>query len=178
MATGNAQDYVDSIESIENFLPKFYMSVLYHGRERVAQALEQLMDPENYPTVFNCMMGQDRTGVLSFLLLGLLDVPLETRVADYVASRTLEMARFIQGWMEAMDKKSFFVIPGVEITTEQKQRTQEAMRSQMTPQEKYMEVLDASLVKDFGGTRGYIRWLGISDAKIDAYRAAMLEDTQ
>lgn len=175
MATGNAQDYLDSMEGSFT-LPTFYMSILYHGRERVAQMLEHLMDPENYPAVFNCMMGQDRTGVTAFLLLGLLDVPLETRVADYVASRTPEMARFISAMMEAMGKK--FKIPGVEFTPEQKQQSQESMRSKMTPQEKYMEMLDAALVKDFGGTRGYVRWLGISDAKVDAYRAAMLEDTQ
>ena len=48
----------------------------------------------------------------------------------------------------------------------------------MTIQENFIETVEAKLVKDFGGVRGYIRWVGITDAQVDAYRAAMLDCPQ
>ncbi len=39
----------------------------------------------------------------------------------------------------------------------------------------FIETVEAKLAKDFGGVRGYISWLGITDAQVDAYRGTMLE---
>lgn len=170
MASGNAQDFLDAFPE-GDLLQGMYLSVLYHSREQVAKVLEQVMAPENYPLVFNCMMGQDRTGVVAFLLLGLLDVPLRDRVADYAASRSPEMGRHV----EELIASGMMKPPGIVFTPEQEQAMNERMRRNFTPQERYMEAVETALVKDFGGVRGYVLWLGISDAQINTYRAAMLD---
>jgi protein tyrosine/serine phosphatase len=47
----------------------------------------RLLAAAERPIVFHCAAGKDRTGVISALLLSLLDVPEETIVADYAFSR-------------------------------------------------------------------------------------------
>ncbi len=47
----------------------------------------ELLAAADAPAVFHCAAGKDRTGVISALLLSLLDVPEETIVADYALSR-------------------------------------------------------------------------------------------
>ncbi|NNL66852.1 MAG: tyrosine-protein phosphatase [Myxococcales bacterium] len=47
----------------------------------------RLLAEVDAPAVFHCAAGKDRTGLISALLLSLLDVPDETIVADYAVSR-------------------------------------------------------------------------------------------
>src|SRR5262249_21555291 len=53
---------------------------------RIARVVTLLADA-NTPAVYHCAAGKDRTGVISALLLGLLGVPDDVIVADYVATR-------------------------------------------------------------------------------------------
>jgi protein tyrosine/serine phosphatase len=175
LATGNPQDFIDNLPD-GDLLPRMYLSVLYHSRERIAEVLEHLINPENYPAVFNCMMGQDRTGVTAFLLLGLLDVPLAVRVADYGASLTPAQMKNNSAIVAKMAPA--MVPPGLEFTQEQREMLEQRILKNMTIQENFIETVEAKLVKDFGGVRGYIRWVGITDAQVDAYRAAMLDCPQ
>jgi len=46
-------------------------------------AFKLLADPDNYPILYHCAAGTDRTGVMSALLLTLLDVDRETIIADF-----------------------------------------------------------------------------------------------
>jgi protein-tyrosine phosphatase len=54
--------------------------------DRIARVVGLLADAEA-PAVFHCAAGKDRTGVISAIVLGLLGVPDEVIVADYVATR-------------------------------------------------------------------------------------------
>lgn len=49
---------------------------------------------ENYPMVFHCAIGRDRTGTMSFLMLGLLGVDEETLVREYHLSFYSQMGSF------------------------------------------------------------------------------------
>ena len=42
-----------------------------------------LADPASYPVYFHCLIGQDRTGTLAYLILGLIGVEYEDIVRDY-----------------------------------------------------------------------------------------------
>jgi protein-tyrosine phosphatase len=42
-----------------------------------------LSDPASYPVYFHCLIGQDRTGTLAYLILGLIGVDYEDIVRDY-----------------------------------------------------------------------------------------------
>ncbi|KAL8656653.1 MAG: hypothetical protein Q9210_000085 [Variospora velana] len=50
------------------------------------QILEILAEAENYPVLFHCTSGKDRTGLIAFMLLLILDIPLDVISADYLAS--------------------------------------------------------------------------------------------
>ncbi|MEM7799025.1 MAG: tyrosine-protein phosphatase, partial [Chloroflexota bacterium] len=50
------------------------------------EILKQMADPDNLPILFHCTAGKDRAGITAALLLGLLDVPKETIIADYSLS--------------------------------------------------------------------------------------------
>jgi protein-tyrosine phosphatase len=50
------------------------------------EALRFLTQPDNYPIVYHCSAGKDRTGILSALTLSVLGVAEETIIADYTLS--------------------------------------------------------------------------------------------
>jgi len=67
-------------------LPRQYRSMLDRGEDSIAEALAILSDPSAYPAMFHCSAGKDRTGILAAVVLGVLGVPDEVIVADYVLS--------------------------------------------------------------------------------------------
>jgi hypothetical protein len=63
------------------------------------EALELLSHEENYPVLYHCAAGKDRTGVMSALLLSLLGVDRDTIVADFRLSEQVGLP----GSLEAME---------------------------------------------------------------------------
>ena len=63
-----------------------YREMLESGSEMIAAALTILSDPASYPALIHCTAGKDRTGVLSAIILGLVDASDETILADYAES--------------------------------------------------------------------------------------------
>ncbi|HCG20648.1 MAG TPA: hypothetical protein DER26_06600 [Verrucomicrobia bacterium] len=56
------------------------------GREAFASAFRLFLDPSNYAVDFHCIAGQDRTGTLSFILLGILGVSEDDLLRDWEAT--------------------------------------------------------------------------------------------
>jgi len=54
--------------------------------EAFGKILSHFADPKNYPIVYHCTAGKDRTGIITALILSLLGVPEDTIVADYSLS--------------------------------------------------------------------------------------------
>lgn len=69
-------------------LAKVYLSNLDHGRTAAAAALQTIARylSADVPSIFHCAAGRDRTGIISALLLGLVNVTDEQIAADYIAS--------------------------------------------------------------------------------------------
>jgi protein-tyrosine phosphatase len=63
-----------------------YREMLEGGAQAVAEVLAILSDPSAYPVMFHCSAGKDRTGIVAAVLLGLLNVPADTIIADYTLS--------------------------------------------------------------------------------------------
>ena len=57
-----------------------------NGRASAARAFSVFLDPKNYPIVFHCIGGTDRTGTFAFMLNALLGVDEEELVRDYEMS--------------------------------------------------------------------------------------------
>ena len=53
------------------------------GREQFAKVFRVFLDENNYPVVFHCIAGQDRTGSVAFILNGLLGVAEEELYLDW-----------------------------------------------------------------------------------------------
>ena len=53
------------------------------GAKRMADALRVFADAGNYPIIFHCVKGADRTGSLAFILHSLLGVSAEDRLLDW-----------------------------------------------------------------------------------------------
>jgi len=69
-------------------LAKVYLSNLDHGRAAAVAAIEIVAHylSADVPSLFHCAAGRDRTGIISAILLGLVNVTDEQIAADYVAS--------------------------------------------------------------------------------------------
>jgi hypothetical protein len=63
-----------------------YLWYLDVGRAALVEALGVLGDASNYPLVFHCAAGKDRTGVLAALVLDIVGVEREVIVEDYVVT--------------------------------------------------------------------------------------------
>jgi protein-tyrosine phosphatase len=67
----------------EDYLSRRYLQYLDVGAPAIVRVVEEMTVAENYPLVFNCFLGKDRTGVLAALVLGCLGVERSTIVEDY-----------------------------------------------------------------------------------------------
>jgi protein-tyrosine phosphatase len=68
----------------DNSLHEAYAHMLGKRAARLSEALETIAsEVAEHPTVFHCVAGKDRTGIVAALVLGLLGVSDEDIVADY-----------------------------------------------------------------------------------------------
>ena len=56
------------------------------GKEQFAKVFRVFLDEKNYPVIFHCIAGQDRTGAVAFILNGLLGVAEEELYLDWEAT--------------------------------------------------------------------------------------------
>jgi protein-tyrosine phosphatase len=67
----------------EDYLSRRYLQYLDVGAPAFVRVMEEMAIADNYPLVFNCFLGKDRTGVLAALVLSCLGVERSTVVEDY-----------------------------------------------------------------------------------------------
>ena len=153
-----------------------YLSVIYHGRAELKKALEFVMDTDNHPVVFHCTAGKDRTGIISFLLLGLLGVSVEDRIADYMQTKTPEALAVLEAKIQTFADKF-----GVTVAT------MDPLRhcGMLTVREEWMERVDQALNTSWPAAAGgghdsveryVLGYLGVDPQILKRFRAAMLED--
>jgi len=111
------------------------------------------------PAVFHCAAGKDRTGVISAILLGLLDVPDEVIVADYAA--TQENLDAIVDRLMSLDGYRQMLASLPPDTMHAKPET--------------MAELLRRLADRFGSIAGYARQAGVGDDAIARLRATLVE---
>lgn len=78
---------------------EFYIRGVRDNAASFRGAFELLSDAENYPVLYHCAAGKDRTGVMSALLLTLLGVDRDTIIADFRLSEQVGLP----GSMAAME---------------------------------------------------------------------------
>lgn len=60
-----------------------YMTYLEAGPEQFVEVIQDLMDPSNFPVLFHCAAGKDRTGTVAAVILQVAGVSTENIVVDY-----------------------------------------------------------------------------------------------
>ncbi len=73
-ATNESRGVID-----ESYLTRRYLQYLDVGAPAFVSVFEEMAKEENYPLVFNCFLGKDRTGVVAALVLSCLGVQRDPR---------------------------------------------------------------------------------------------------
>ena len=139
-------------------LLELYKSWIDDRAERIGSAIEQVASAPA-AAVFHCAAGKDRTGVIAAFLLGALDVPEETIVADYALSGE-RMAAII----ERVSKMS-----GYEQTMSSVPRRSRGANAET------MRALLGFVAERHGGIPRYLRSAGVSAETLRALRDRLLE---
>jgi protein-tyrosine phosphatase len=72
----------------DDYLTNRYLHYLEVGDSAFVRAIQEMAAGTNYPLVFNCFFGKDRTGVLAALVLSCLSVNRSEIVDDYALTAT------------------------------------------------------------------------------------------
>lgn len=136
-----------------------YAHMMVGAAAKIAAALKTLAESDAHPAVIHCMGGKDRTGVLTAVLLGLLDVNEEEIVSDYALSE-LYLGDFLQRLKGT---------PGYE---KMAQRFSPAM---FTARPETMERLLVWVKAKHHDMSGYVRSIGVPDETIARLRETLLD---
>lgn len=152
-------DEVAANTEYREHLYEFYILLLEDGKEEFRQVIETLADPQNLPALFHCHAGKDRTGLIAALLLALAKVPAKIIAEDYALTGHYR-APLIKQWRaevvkEGRDLKRF------ERDTACDPQTMLAS----------LEYLD----RKYGGAEGYLKEAGVSQARLEKLKAALVE---
>lgn len=137
-----------------------YLWYLEVGTVALVESFRVLCDPGNYPLVFHCQAGKDRTGVLAALVLSCLDVERRAIVDDYVLTETrmdLIVGRLRRDphFADRIDDlpHSVFAVEAVTM-------------------ERFLDGLD----ERFSGARSWVLGAGISERELESLVGLLVED--
>jgi len=93
--------------SDERPLSNIYKDYLKHCQKKIVAVFEIFTIPQNYPILFYCNTGKDRTGIISALVLGMIGVGDSAIVEDYHNSQSqLEEVRKYQSFRSEAPKEA------------------------------------------------------------------------
>jgi protein-tyrosine phosphatase len=137
-----------------------YLSYLEMGKGALVESFALMAEPDNYPLVFHCHAGKDRTGVLAALVLSCVDVERTAIVEDYVLTETrldliIDRLRRDPYYSDRVDQlpPSVFAV-------------------QASTMESFLDGVD----ERFGGPRQWALGAGISEVQLQALMQLLVED--
>lgn len=136
-----------------------YLAIAENGASTLAVAFDIIAECE-YPVVFHCAAGKDRTGILAGLLLSALGVSDETIVRDYELTNRSLAAHL--SWAKVNDPKE-----AAEIAA----RPAWLLRSSGPVIKAFLE----SLRRRHGSIDRYLNGLGVKKQTLDTLRVRLLE---
>jgi protein-tyrosine phosphatase len=103
-----------------------------------------LLDESNYPMVFHCTAGKDRTGFAAALTLFILGASEEVVMYDYLATNHL-IADYVEEMLEAIARRGNFNC------------SLDALRPIMRVEEAFLRSALSAIVEDYGNIATYIK---------------------
>jgi protein-tyrosine phosphatase len=143
---------------VDENLSNRYLWYLDVGRDPLVRALTMIGDGSNYPLVFHCAAGKDRTGVLSALVLEIIGVERSAIVDDYVLTASRMELILERLFRNAEVGRSINDLPA-------KARTVEA-----TTMENFLKGLD----ERHGGARQWALDAGVAPGSLDSMSDLLL----
>jgi protein-tyrosine phosphatase len=137
-----------------------YLGYLDYAAENLRATFEVLADPASYPLVVHCTAGKDRTGVVTAMVMDVLGVERRLIEADFVLTNR-DTARWVE-WSKANGR----------ITSD---NPDEERRRFGVPEDAIGIFLDG-LAERFGGVRGYLGAIGVSEAALGSVREQLLRE--
>jgi protein-tyrosine phosphatase len=139
-------------------LAEDYTRMLDRFRSAVADVMAAIVNAPDGGVLIHCAAGKDRTGLISALLLALVDVPLATIADDYALTAEYLRPRE-EDWLANG--------PG-------DRAEREALLARFTPSAEVMlEVLD-NLTRRYGGVERYLTEAGVTPVDLDRLRDRLL----
>ena len=153
----------DQVESAEppDRIHASYRNMLDRRGLKFGETLRVLARPGALPAMYHCMGGQDRTGIVSALLLSLAGVPTETIAADYTLTAEYRVDAYLGP-------------NSIEPEADPADYTVEAYRTRNCPPEVMLDTL-TYIDERYGGVEAYVRSTGVTDEDISALRAALVD---
>jgi protein-tyrosine phosphatase len=144
----------------ERTLGEIYRWVVDECQPQIAAVIRLLADPDALPGLVHCTAGKDRTGVIIALLLGAVNVPAETIVADYALSAENLRGEFTE------ETRRRVTVAG---------RDWEKYQRLLISPEEFMRDLLAHLDARYGGVQQYLRTIGIDGEELAILRDMLTE---
>lgn len=168
---GSTKSYRDRLlagtatrQSTHDMMVGAYRSYVTDFADRFGRLLKLLATSDEHAVVIHCMVGKDRTGIASALLLGALEVPRETILADYLLSTKYYPPHLIMDRIrDSLDES---LASGYR---------DEAVEPFCSVHEDYLSAAFEEIDRSHGGTEAFLRErLGLDDADLGLLRERFL----
>jgi protein-tyrosine phosphatase len=144
----------------EDYLSRRYLQYLDVGAPAFVRVIEEMTIPDNYPLVFNCFLGKDRTGVLAALVLSFLGVERSTVVEDYALTHA----------------RVAFIVEKLRRDPVHRDTIDQTNPVLLSAREATMTNFLAEVDERFGGPTAWARGAGVSDESIERLRDLLLDE--
>ncbi|MBB2497406.1 tyrosine-protein phosphatase [Aquipseudomonas ullengensis] len=166
-AVGDIQQRIfapdNTAAAMSDFLQSAYRDFIVIYTPQYRQFMQGLLDGQEYPQVFHCTAGKDRTGMAAALVLTAIGVPRETILQDYLASNRLTTERVNQR-VEAM------------VAHSGGQANREALTTLLQVQPVFLQATYTAIDQQYGSIDNYLtQGLGIGPAQRQILRQKLLE---
>ena len=141
-------------------IASIYSQILDRRQASIGVTLATLASPGVLPAIYHCAGGQDRTGIISALLLGIAGVPEDTIAEDYALTARYQVDHYL-----SEDRPPEVTPAGY---------TLEAYLAEQCPPETMLLTLQ-HLKEHYGGVEGYVRGTGLEGPQIARLRQAIVE---
>ena len=152
------ESQIGQVQSLE----ELYRLILENSREPIKQTIETLAQKDTFPCLLHCTIGKDRTGLIVALLLGLSDVDPTIIADDYALS---------EGYLDPL-----FQI--YRAKAKQNGTDVERLAWLVRSRRETMLATLAYLDEQYGGVRGYLSAIGITNQQIESIYSQIVERQQ
>lgn len=162
----SSPDDPDKVIRIANF----YSHVLDLRKAEIGMILARLATPGVLPALFHCHGGEDRTGIIAALLLGIAGVPEAAIAEDYARTGVSQYYWADQDRPNARGPEGY---PDDPREVEPGESVEAYVARKTSPRKMLLTLRD--LQERYGGAGGYVRAAGLDGNQIESLRQAIVE---